>query len=123
MNSSERKDAHPAPGPQLNEQEVPPHCGDMQSHPLMRAAPMTGERVTTPGKCRVKAQHQHILKIAMQSTLEPVTAAADPFSIDAEMAAYDANPELYRAELLAILQPPQRCRRRNRQAFKGQPVQ
>jgi hypothetical protein len=60
----------------------------------------------------------------MQSTLEPVTAAAaDPFSIAAEMAAYDANPDAYRDELLALLAPPQRSRRTNRQAFKGQPVQ
>jgi hypothetical protein len=59
----------------------------------------------------------------MQSTLEPVTAPADPFSIAAEMAAYDRDPAAYRDELLALLAPPQRSRRLNRQSFKGQPVQ
>jgi hypothetical protein len=59
-----------------------------------------------------------------QATLErPAAAPAVHPAIAAAMAAYDANPDAYRDELLAMLAPPQRSRRLNRQSFKGQPGQ
>jgi hypothetical protein len=54
----------------------------------------------------------------MTQPTEPVTIRAELLSIAAEMAAYDANPDAYRDELLAMLAPAPLDRRLNRQAFK-----